>query len=97
MVAEGRLRQRIVLRDGRCVTARAVLDHMAGTLSIDDYALRQDSEDRFTLAVTPEVAAAAGEPRALHRVRELLGDVDIRIEVVRLHRGVEKTHVVTRA
>jgi phenylacetate-CoA ligase len=95
---EGRRRQAIRLADGSIVTPRAVVNCLAGTLGPDDYRLHQESEQRFRLRLTPEASARLGDEASLRRqLGELLGDVDIQIDVVALPPSIEKTQVVTVA
>jgi len=107
---EGRPQASVLLQDGRVVTTRAIVDHLAGSLRLDEYRLHQETERRFRLEVAPGTFAegpggASGgadrceKARVLAVLRELLGEVDIRIEVATswASAGAEKTHPVSCA
>lgn len=91
---EGRQRQAISTPHGRIVTARALMEHLVGTLSVDDYRLVWEDERRFRMEVTPAAGDSAEAAQAFCRLRALLGDVDVRIEVATWPKGAEKTYVI---
>jgi phenylacetate-CoA ligase len=76
---EGRQRDALRLEDGRLVTARAMIDHLADLMSVDDYRLHQEAPDRFRIEVFLE-AQAIGSERVSTHVRHLLGDVQVTVE-----------------
>jgi phenylacetate-CoA ligase len=76
---EGRARDTLVLANGRVLTARAIVDHLDGLLLPTRYALRQEATARFRLHLDP---ACSGEREtAVGRLRELVGDAEIGVEV----------------
>jgi len=107
---EGRRRASVQLADGRVVSNRAIMDHLAGTLPLGEYRLHHDAGNRFRLELAPsvvtdeEVAARRGPARVdqakiLSSLHELLGEVDISIEAAKSWNsdGAEKTHTVFSA
>jgi phenylacetate-coenzyme A ligase PaaK-like adenylate-forming protein len=91
---EGRKRASILLRDGRLLTTRMILDHLAGTLRLGEYRLYQESLRKFRLEMTCH--ALDGHPglenmdpdsqahlTVLRHLRKLLGEVDLSISIVK--------------
>jgi phenylacetate-CoA ligase len=70
---EGRAADVLALPDGRAVTPRELVDHMAPVLAPDRYRVRQEEPARLRLHVYP----AADIAGAADRLRELVGAVEI--------------------
>ncbi|MGH9389079.1 MAG: phenylacetate--CoA ligase family protein [Vicinamibacteria bacterium] len=107
---EGRAQASALLADGRIVTPRALVDHLAGTLRLEEYRLHQETRSRFRLELAPSalvdrgVASNAGHPpcdkdAVLRRLRELLGDVEVSIVVAASwpDHAADKTHAISSA
>jgi len=104
---EGRLQASALAKDGHIVTTRTIVDHLAGCLRLGTYRLHQDSPTYFRLEVVPGTFAEgpagrdgpadrSDRDRVLTCLRDLLGDVDIHIEVATSWAGAntEKTQAV---
>jgi phenylacetate-CoA ligase len=103
---EGRQRDAIRLRDGCTITSRSVVDHMAQVLPPEAYQLHQETTDRFRLevfscakqavgAVPHEAPGLPGNDVLVNHLRELLGDVEISIQMTSPPRvNGEKTYPV---
>jgi len=79
---EGRARDAIRLGDGRSLSQRKVMNHLAGTLRTGGYCLRQKSARRFLLEVTPEgFAPGINEKQVRNVLCSLLGDIDLVVDV----------------
>jgi phenylacetate-CoA ligase len=103
---EGRQRDAIQLKDGRIITSRSVVDHLAPMLPTDAYRLHQETTNRFRLEFFSD-AKQAGDtathpPTCLpktdvivNQLRALLGDVEISIQTTSTPReSGEKTYPV---
>jgi phenylacetate-coenzyme A ligase PaaK-like adenylate-forming protein len=106
---EGRERASILLGDGRLLTTRKILDHLAGTLRLGEFRLYQESLKKFRLELTCH--ALVGHPgienvdtdshvhlTVLGHLRKLLGEVDLSIRIVKPWPadGTGKTHAIFR-
>ena len=104
---EGRERASILLGDGRLLTTRKILDHLAGTLRLGEYRLYQESLKKFRLELT--FHALVGHTRIenvepdsnvhlilLGHLRKLLGEIDLSIGIVKPWPadGTGKTHAI---
>lgn len=69
---EGRARDAVSLPDGRLVTTREVVDHMADVLPPDRYRLRQERKALFRLHLDAPV-----ENAVVSHLLRLLGDVEV--------------------
>ncbi len=95
---EGRTRHAIHTIDGRTLTQRAVMNHLAATLRMGEYRLRRESDHRFRLEVTPRgFAAGFGEAEVRRALRELIGDVELVVESTDAFPEGSKTHAVIDA
>ncbi len=107
---EGRAQASALLADGRIVTTRAIVDHLAGSLPLDEYRLHQETPKRFRLTLAPSAVADGGVATdrspvridngvTVRRLRELLGDVEISIDLAssRQSEGGHKTHAISSA
>lgn len=107
---EGRERASILLGDGRLLTTRMILDHLAGTLRLGEYRLYQESLTKFRLEITCH--ALDGHPglenvdpdspdhlTVLRHFRKLLGEIDLSIRIVKPWPadGTGKTHAIFSA
>jgi phenylacetate-CoA ligase len=87
---EGRARDLITAADGRCLTTRAVTDHMAPLLPPDRYRLSQEGAGRFRVNVDPPVP-----PETAAHLGRLLGDVELElVEGVPPARAADKARPV---
>jgi phenylacetate-CoA ligase len=93
---EGRQQHAFELVDGRVVTARAVVDHLAGMLPMDEYRLHQETARRFVLTTTGGIRAPSDETLLRDSLGELLGRIELEIRVAPLSQAGGKTHAVTR-
>lgn len=104
---EGRAAGSFVLRDGRVLTTRDIVNHMSGTLKLGQYRLYQDGIDSFRVELVsggydgdehggPVTTGQNLQAAASKRLHELLGDVNISFETVRPWKpdGTGKTHTV---
>ncbi len=107
---EGRARGSVLLEDGRILTTRAIIDHLARRLPLGGYRLYQENTKGFRLELTRE---AFGEPRGaeegarsrgdhaavVSHLRQILGGVEISINNVEPWPadGTGKTHTVFSA
>jgi len=103
---EGRLRTSILLNDGQILTTRAIVDHLAGVLRLNEYRLHQEITGRFRLELSRaatladethghEQTEARSRDVILRHLRKLLGDVEISIETVGpFPECGEKTHPI---
>lgn len=107
---EGRARGSVLLEDGRILTTRAIIDHLARRLLLGGYRLYQENTKGFRLELTRE---AFGEPRGaeegarirgdhaaiLSHLRQILGGVEISIKNVEPWPadGTGKTHTIFSA
>lgn len=104
---EGRERASILLGDGRLLTTRQILDHLADTLRLGEYRLYQESLKKFRLELT--FHALVGHTRIenvepdsnvhlilLGHLRKLLGEIDLSIGIVKPWPadGTGKTHAI---
>jgi phenylacetate-CoA ligase len=107
---EGRERASILLGDGRLLTTKMILAHLAGTLRLGEYRLYQESLKKFRLELTCH--AIDGHPElknvdldshdhltVLRHLRKLLGEVDLSISIVKPWPadGTGKTHAIFSA
>ena len=72
---EGRREASVVTEDGRAISARALVDHLATVASPDAWRLVQQDHRRFRLGLAPGVDAGA----VLALLRERLGDVAVSV------------------
>lgn len=104
---EGRERASILLGDGRLLTTRQILDHLAETLRLGEYRLYQKSLKKFRLELTFHALVAHTrienvEPDSnvhlilLGHLRKLLGEIDLSIRIVKPWPadGTGKTHAI---
>jgi phenylacetate-CoA ligase len=105
---EGRARGSVLLEEGRVLTTRAIVDHLAGTLRLGEYRLHQETTSRFRFEMTSGAAGDRGVGKKdayrqpdkvaiLRHLRQILGeDVGISIETVRPwpSDGTGKTHTI---
>lgn len=91
---EGRARDAVALADGRLVTTRALVEHMAGVLPPDGYRVSRTAAERFRVHL--EDPARNG---AVGRLRALLGEVEVdrAAGVPSLPGGGDKTRPLTAA
>lgn len=91
---EGRERASFLLGDGRILTTKMILDHLAGTLRLGEYRLYQESLKKFRLELTchavddhPGLENVAQDSHdhltVLRHLRKLLGGVDLSISIVK--------------
>lgn len=92
---EGRASGSILLRDGRTLTTRCIVNHLAGVLRMGQYRLYQEGLDLFRVELVSGSDVAAGhktgelgmsnqnlKTAVLKRLGEILGDVQISFETV---------------
>lgn len=106
---EGRARSSILLEDGRVLTTRMIIGHLAGWLSPGEYRLYQENTKQFRLELTPNAFRdhrdGNGTPiqpdraAVLRHLHKILGDVDISVETVNIWPadGTGKTRTVVSA
>lgn len=107
---EGRQRDALHLKDGRIVTARALVDHLGKMLSPDEYRLYQETANRFLMELsagarkvgdtgTQEQPSLRNSDVIEKHLRALLGDVEIYIQTARTTResGVKTYPVVVNS
>lgn len=103
---EGRQRDAIQLKDGRIITSRTLVNHLAHVLPWNGYRLYQDSTTSFRLELSSCASHAADvsepEPKSLRHgdglarhLQALLGDVEIILQISKTVRETrEKTYPV---
>ncbi len=104
---EGRASGSFLLKGGRVLTTRDIVNHMAGTLNLGQYRLYQEETGRFRVELVSD--ANDGDKRkelnksdrslgaaVSKRLHEMLGDVEISFETVSPWKpdGTGKTHTV---
>ncbi len=97
---EGRVRGSVLLEDGRILTARVIIDHLARRLPLGGYRLYQVSMNEFRLELTWEGARVMGQQATiLSHLRQILGEVEISIKNVDPWPadGTGKTHTIFSA
>jgi phenylacetate-CoA ligase len=107
---EGRASGCFTLRDGRILTTRDIVNHMAGTVRLGAYRLYQDSADSFRVQLVSSgdggnghcgssMAGQEAQGAVSKRLRELLGNVNLSFETVGPWQpdGTGKTHTVFSA
>jgi phenylacetate-CoA ligase len=94
---EGRARSAVTRADGRVLTMRAIVDHLAGALPPDLYRLHQETETQFRLQIAPGPAGEAD--RLMSRLSELLGGAEIRFagDLSAAANGTQKSQPVSSA
>jgi phenylacetate-CoA ligase len=94
---EGRARCAVTLADGRVLTARTIVDHLAGTLPPDRYRLHKETATRFRFHLDRGVASNAD--RSMRRLSELLGGAEIHLvdDLPPAANGTQKSHPVSSA
>jgi phenylacetate-CoA ligase len=98
---EGRASSSILLENSRFLTTREILNGLAGTLHIGQYRLYQESRSRLRLELLAADGqdvgpAATNHQKLIQRLQQLLGPVDVSIEMVGgwPPDGTGKTHTV---
>ncbi|MCK4782984.1 MAG: phenylacetate--CoA ligase family protein [Desulfobacteraceae bacterium] len=104
---EGRTKSSVLLKDGRILTTRALVNHMAGTLCLGEYRLHQLTLHRFRLELISDFASVDRtgvqdmstqdlKTTALRRLHKILGDVEISVKFVKPWQpdGTGKTHTI---
>ena len=104
---EGRAHGSLCLRDGRILTTRRIVNHMADILPLGEYRLYQETIDRVRIELTPSTSGKSGfaeinmqggnlEAVVLKRLRQLMGGVEFSVKTVApwQHDGSGKTHTV---
>lgn len=107
---EGRERASILLGDGRLLTTRVIIDHLAGKLRLGEYRLYQESLQRFRLELTCNAldghqgredveSSQRDQVTVLSHLRKILGEVDLSIKIVKPWPtdGTGKTHTIFSA
>jgi phenylacetate-CoA ligase len=92
---EGRARACLVLKSGRLITAREIVDNLSDMATPGTYRVEQLTPDRFRLQLLPNAVRSGGEG-IVGRLHRILGQVDISIETVNSWApdGTGKTHTV---
>ena len=93
---EGRARSSVLLADGRIVTTRSIIHQLAGCLRLGHYRLHQQGLDQFRLELSGSAADEDSLHRALGRLFELLGEVELEVDRVTPWPpdGTGKTHTI---
>jgi phenylacetate-CoA ligase len=91
---EGRMLASVVFKDGRILTHRRIVEHLAAVVSLDEYCLYQETVNRFRFKLfdtgMPKVETKGRNELRRHstdailgHLRKILGEVEISIEIVK--------------
>lgn len=92
---EGRARECLVLKNGRVLTAREIVNNLSDMAAPGTYRIEQLTHDRFRLQLLPH-AARGGGAGIVGRLHRILGEVEISMETVNSWApdGTGKTHTI---